>query len=161
MCPTIFQKIQFFPKVLWEHHSIQYFLHTIFFSVTVLGPGRYPNQHLILYDQRSSSMILWKRRNFGESKLLWAYNGLKFIVYDDEEKENGGKKLRQYFSKFTILQPEVYLKIYIGTTKFLTKVLWVYSHFKSDFFSKKKLLNSIQHTNQSLKINQKLAKDFP
>ena len=28
---------------------------------------------------------------------------------------------------------------YIGSTKFLTKVLWVYSHIKSDFFSKKKL----------------------
>ena len=75
MCPTIFQKIKFLPKVLWEHHSIQYFLHTIFFfSVTVLGPGRYPYQNLILYDQRSSSMILWKRGNFVESKLLWAYN---------------------------------------------------------------------------------------
>ena len=26
---------------------------------------------------------------------------------------------------------------YIGSTKFLTKVIWIYSHFKSDFFSKK------------------------
>ena len=37
-------------------------------------------------------MILWKRGNFGESKLLWAYNGLKDDV--DEEEEDGGKKLR-------------------------------------------------------------------
>ena len=28
------------------------------------------------YDQRSSYMILRKRGNFGESKLLWEYNGL-------------------------------------------------------------------------------------
>ena len=49
------------------------------FSVTVPGPGRYPNQKLLRYDQRSSNMILGKRENFGESKLLWAYNGLKFI----------------------------------------------------------------------------------
>ena len=28
---------------------------------------------------------------------------------------------------------------YIGSTKFLTKVLWVYSHFKSDFFCEKKV----------------------
>ena len=70
-----------------------FFTH-IFFSVTVLGPGRYPNQNLILYGDRSSMMILWKRGNFGESKLLWAYNGLKFIVDDDhEEDEDGGKNL--------------------------------------------------------------------
>ena len=49
------------------------------FSVTVPGPGRYPNQKLFRYDQRSSYMILGKRGNFGESKLLWACNGLRFI----------------------------------------------------------------------------------
>ena len=28
---------------------------------------------------------------------------------------------------------------YIGSTKFLTKVLWVYSHLKSDFFLEEKV----------------------
>ena len=36
-----------------------------------------------------------------------------------------------------------YTSTYIGTRKFLTKPLWVYSHLKSDFFSEKKLLNVI------------------
>ena len=36
-----------------------------------------------------------------------------------------------------------YTSTYIGTPKFLTKALWVYSHLKSDFFSEKKLLNVI------------------
>ena len=30
-----------------------------------------------------------------------------------------------------------YTSTYIGTPKFLTKALWVYSHLKSDFFSEK------------------------
>ena len=36
-----------------------------------------------------------------------------------------------------------YTPTYIGTPKFLTKDLWVYSHLKSDYFSEKKLLNVI------------------
>ena len=73
---------------------VSIFFTQFFFSVTVLGPGRYPNENLILYDQRSSSMILWKRGNFGESKLLWAQNGLKFIIDDDhEEDKDRGKNL--------------------------------------------------------------------
>ena len=52
-----------------------------------------------------------------------------------------------------------YTSTYIGTPKFLTKALWVYSHLKSDFFSEKKLLNVIQHFSSSLKITQKWLKD--
>ena len=36
-----------------------------------------------------------------------------------------------------------YIYKHIGTRKYLTKALWVYSHLKSDFFSEKKLLNVI------------------
>ena len=36
-----------------------------------------------------------------------------------------------------------YTSTYIGTPKFVTKALWVYSHLKSDFFSEKNLLNVI------------------
>ena len=36
-----------------------------------------------------------------------------------------------------------YIYKHTGTPNFLVKVLWVYSHLKSDFFSKKKLLNVI------------------
>ena len=53
--------------------------HTIFFSVRVSGPGRYPNENLFLYDQISSYMILLKWGNFFVSNLLWVYKGLKFI----------------------------------------------------------------------------------
>ena len=65
--------------MLWEHHSIQIFVHTIFFLVT--GPGTFgrTDQKKFRYDQRSSNMILVKPGNFGGSKLLWAYNGSKFI----------------------------------------------------------------------------------
>ena len=33
-----------------------------------------------------------------------------------------------------------YTSTYIGTTKFLTKVLWVYSHFKIRFFFEEKVI---------------------
>ena len=49
------------------------------FKLQVPGPGRYPNQNLLQYDQRPSHILFLKRRNFGVSKLLWAYNGFKFI----------------------------------------------------------------------------------
>ena len=138
MCPAIYQKILLFPKVLWEHHSIQYFLHTIFFSVTVLGPGRYPSENLILYHQRSSSMIFWKRGNFGQSKLLWAQNGLNFIIDDGHEEDRIEEK-----NYANIIHNLLYFRLKdtstsIGSTKFLTKVLWVYSHLKSDFFFRRK-----------------------
>ena len=47
-----------------------FFYIQFFFSVTVPGPGRYQNQNLLRYDQRPSYMIVWKRGDFGESKLL-------------------------------------------------------------------------------------------
>ena len=49
------------------------------FSVT--GPGIFgrTDQKKIQYDQRPTHMIFWKQANFCESKLLWAYNDLKFI----------------------------------------------------------------------------------
>ena len=50
------------------------------YSVTGSGTFGRTDQKLFRYDQRTSDMILWKRGNFGESKLLWAYNGLKFCL---------------------------------------------------------------------------------
>ena len=49
------------------------------YSVSVSGTFGRTDQKFFRYDQRSSKMILWKRGNFGESKLLWAYNDSKFI----------------------------------------------------------------------------------
>ena len=48
---------------------------------TDTGSGTFgrTNQKLLRYDQRPSDMILWKQENFCDSKLLWLYNGLKFI----------------------------------------------------------------------------------
>ena len=62
----------------------------------------------------------------------------KFFIVEEEEKKNC----------FKITQNLLYCSLryiykHIGTPKFLVKVLWVYSHLKSDFFSKKKLLNVI------------------
>ena len=51
----------------------------IFFSVSVSGTFGRSDQIFFRYDQRSTKIILCKRGNFGESKLLWEYNGLKFI----------------------------------------------------------------------------------
>ena len=56
-----------------------FFKQDFFFSGTVSGPGGYPNQNLHRYDERPSYMILLKQGNLCESKLIWAYNGLKFI----------------------------------------------------------------------------------
>ena len=49
----------FFVKIPMGTPLDSFFLHS-FFSVRVSGPGRYPNENLFLYDQRSSYMILLK-----------------------------------------------------------------------------------------------------
>ena len=54
-----------------------------------------------------------------------------------------------------------YTSTYIGTPKFLTKALWVYSHLKSDFFLEKNLLKSILHSSKFLKITQKMYSNSP
>ena len=40
---------------------------------------RYPNQNLLRYNQRPSYIIHLKWGNFSVLKLVWTYNGLKFI----------------------------------------------------------------------------------
>ena len=56
------------------------FLYTqFFFSVTAPGTFGRTDQKKIRYDERHSYIILWEQKNFCESKLLWAYYGLKFI----------------------------------------------------------------------------------
>ena len=64
-----------------------------------------------------------------------------FIVDDDDDDEE--KKNCSYISQNLLYCSPRYSSTYIGTPKFLTKALWVYSHLKSDFFSEKKLLNVI------------------
>ena len=59
---------------------------------------------------------------------------------DDEEEE---KKNCSNISQNLLYCSLSNTSTYIGTPKFLTKALWVYSHLKSDFFSEKKLLNVI------------------
>ena len=77
--PRLRLKDFFLSKVLWEHHSIQFFLHRFFFSVRVPGPRRYPHQNLLPQNQRAFYMIFFKQGNFCVSKLLWAYNGRFFF----------------------------------------------------------------------------------
>ena len=43
----------------------------------------------------------------------------------------------------------------------MSKLLWVYSHLKSDFFRETNFLKSIQRSRKSLKIDQKLAMESP
>ena len=68
------------------------------------------------------------------------------IVYrddeDDDEEEEEAKSCANISQNLLYCSPR-YTSTYIGTRKFLTKPLWVYSHLKSDFFSEKKLLNVI------------------
>ena len=59
-----------------------------------------------------------------------------FIVEEEEEEEPK--------NCFNICQNLLYCSLsysstYIGTPKFLVKVLWVYSHLKSDFFCLQKV----------------------
>ena len=55
-----------------------FFYTQFFFSLTGPGISGPTDQKIFRYDQRPSYIILRKRGNFCESKLLWAYNGLKF-----------------------------------------------------------------------------------
>ena len=55
---------------------------------------------------------------------------------DDEDPKNCSK-ITQNFLYCSL----GYVYKHIGTPNFLVKVLWVYSHLKSDFFWMKKLLN--------------------
>ena len=69
-------------KLLWLYNGLKFIFER--FSLkkkSVTGSGRFgrTNQKSLRYDQRPSYMILWKQGNFCESKLLWLYNGLKFI----------------------------------------------------------------------------------
>ena len=61
---------------------------------------------------------------------------------DDDDDDDGQKNCFKNFQNL-LYRSLSYTSTYIGTPKFLTKVLWVYNDLKSDFFSKKKLLNVI------------------
>ena len=56
---------------------------------------------------------------------------------EDEEDPKNCSKIAQNFLYCSL----GYVYKHIGTPNFLVKVLWVYSHLKSDFFWMKKLLN--------------------
>ena len=62
---------------------------------------------------------------------------------DDDEEDDVDKKNCFKISQNLLYCSLSYTSTYIGTPKFWTKVLWVYNHLKSEFFSKKKLLNVI------------------
>ena len=68
---------------------------------------------------------------------------LLLVVDDDDDDEEDEKKNCSNISENLLYCSLSYTSTYIGTPKFLTKALWVYSHLKSDFFSEKKLLNVI------------------
>ena len=66
------------------------------------------------------------------------------VVEEEEEEEEEEEKKNCFKISQNLLYCSLrYIYKYIGTPKFLVKVLWVYSHLKSDFFSEKKLLNMI------------------
>ena len=58
---------------------------------------------------------------------------------EDEEEPKNCSKIAQNFLYCSL----GYVYKHIGTPKFWTKVLWVYSHLKSDFLRRKNLLNVI------------------
>ena len=67
---------------------------------------------------------------------------------DDEEEEEEEEDDDEIKNCSKITQNLLYCSLgyiykHIGTPKFWVKVLWVYSHLKSEFFSNKKLLNSL------------------
>ena len=61
---------------------------------------------------------------------------------DDDEDEDDPKNCSKIAQNFLYCSLE-YVYKHIGTRKYLTKALWVYSHLKSDIFPEKKLLNVI------------------
>ena len=67
------RKILIFFKSLMGTKLELIFIKHIFFSFTVPGPGRYPNQNLLRYDQRSFYMIRYEWSIFLVSKVLWEH----------------------------------------------------------------------------------------
>ena len=55
---------------------------------------------------------------------------------DDDEDEEDPKNCSNICQNLLYCSPR-YTSTYIGTPKFVTKALWVYSHLKSDFFRRK------------------------
>ena len=99
-----------------------------------LQPQTFPTNansfHNPLHPISMSSFI-----NSGQDLLLFRRD-------DDEDDEEEAKSCAN-ISQNLLYCSIRYTSTYIGTRKFLTKPLWVYSHLKSDFFSEKKLLNVI------------------
>ena len=56
------------------------------------------------------------------------------MVVDDDDDEDEEKKNCSNISQNLLNCSLGYIYKHIGTPKFLVKVLWVYSHLKSDFF---------------------------
>ena len=71
------RRFLFFQKSYGNTIPMIFFYAQFFFSVTGTGIFGHTDQILFWYDRRPPYMILGKRGNFCESKLLWAYNGLK------------------------------------------------------------------------------------
>ena len=61
---------------------------------------------------------------------------------EEEDEEEGSKSCANICQNFLYCSPG-YIYKHIGTPNVRVKVLWVYNHLKSDFFSKKRLLNLI------------------
>ena len=88
---------------------------------------------------RPPSFWLWRRRRRRRMFQKVALNRLKI-----EQQVAQSQLLISYMSWFS-----------------MSKLLWVQSHFKSDFFSDNYLLNWTQHLSDSLKIAYKLSKACP
>ena len=65
------------------------------------------------------------------------------MTYSDEEEDQEDPKNCSKIAQNFLYCSLGYVYKHIGTPNVRVKVLWVYNHLKSDFFSKKRLLNLI------------------
>ena len=77
---------------------------------------------------------------------------------DDDEDEEDPKNCSNICQNLLYCSLS-YTSSYIGTRKFLTKALWVYSHLKSDFFFGEKFTKCDLALNQFIKNHSKWLKD--
>ena len=75
---------------------------------------------------------------------------------DDDEEEDEKKNCSNIFQNLLYWSLS-YTSTYIGTPKFLTKVLWVYNHLKSDFFVEEKVTKCDVALHQFIKNHLKVA----
>ena len=82
----IWLKNFFLSKVIWEHYSIEVFLHTIFFfwvkfTKFHLAPKKVMKNHSKLFKDYPHYFSSYGWRNFWVSKFLWEYHLIQILVH--------------------------------------------------------------------------------